>query len=201
MNQCKCNLDNDNPDKKIAKEIFDIALKSRNFEIQMFWQRCNYFLILNTAVGVAVAAAVASGKSMYLSPIIPLLCFIGAFVSLAWINVGLGGKFWQSYWEQVLVDFQDDVGLSPSLPPLKDPCKNKDIFSYPEGEDNHIKHRVKKSLHKDDANCLDRLYNHYVLSKPSVTRWMHRTACFFFFVWVISLGFTLCYVFIKGVTP
>ena len=34
------------------KEQFERATSERQFEIQMFWQRSNYFMVLNTAIAV-----------------------------------------------------------------------------------------------------------------------------------------------------
>jgi hypothetical protein len=35
---------------KSNRELFDVALNTMNLEISLFWQRSNYFLILNTAI-------------------------------------------------------------------------------------------------------------------------------------------------------
>lgn len=205
------NAENNENDKFSKKEIFEIALAARNFEIKMFWQRCNYFLLLNTSVGVGVGAVIVSGKGKIL---IPFLCIIGLFVCLAWIKVGLGAKYWQSYWEQVLIDFQDKVGLASSIPSAKKPCEDKDVFSQPKYAE-HVERRVRESLgiecetKKEKCTvikeiclfiCLfipfySKFYKKGVLGKPSVSGWMHRTACFFFLVWVLGLGLGLIFFF------
>ncbi len=33
-------------------DLYKIALETRNFEISLFWQRSNYFLVLNTAIAI-----------------------------------------------------------------------------------------------------------------------------------------------------
>ena len=153
---------NKDEDRFSAKEIFYIAKETRDFEIRMFWQRTNYFLLLNSAVGGASLYFLKQDDYNYM---VILFCIIGIFVCWAWINVGLGSKYWQAHWEQVLIDLQEKTGLKEEM----------DIFSPKYTDD-----RVKKSLK------MNRCYDCMVLKKPSVSRWMHRTAFFFFIVWVLS---------------
>ena len=171
-------------DKEFSdKEIFDIALKARDFEIRMFWQRCNYFLLLNTSVGVgAGTAAVHYNALAFLG-----LCVIGMVVCFAWIRVGLGSKYWQSHWEWVVDRMQKNVGLTES----------KNFFS----DHPNVRKRVRKWLEKkpkeeDGEEDIGRpnFYNSCVLEKPSVSGWMHRTACFFFVVWVVAAIISAGYV-------
>lgn len=201
MNQC-----NDNPHFS-EKEIFKIALNARDFEIKMFWQRCNYFLLLNSAVGAAVGATLAS-KNISVG-IIPFLCAIGMFVCLAWIKVGLGAKFWQTHWENIVVKFQADVGLTG----------DNDIFSPANiykhvNESLKIQHEPERnvkcesrgefiSYFKEECKLFFRLFRLYpsnndydkgFYQKPSVSRWMHKTACFFFLVWSTALVITILHI-------
>ena len=189
----------------------------------MFWKRCYYFLFLNTSVGAAVSVTVGvalkdNGMDVggTLSLVILFFCVIGAFVCIAWINVGLGAKFWQVYWEQVLVDFQGKVGLVPSKEDLATSVRlkkkifpNKDVFSQPR-DATHINARVTENLRKKEFIFGDliksitcwlprrmysffslQLYNDLVLTRPSVSRWMHYTACCFFLSWVFAFGYIL----------
>ena len=189
-------------------ERFKIALETRNFEIELFWKRCNYFLVLNTALAVGVFALF--GVKDTVSPLVlPLICVVGIFVCVAWIHVGLGSKFWQCHWEQVVIREQHTIGF----------CKGdgsndrKDYFSQEDAPDQKTdnwggpKARVKENLGYENmpeesediisdccspCNIFDsekrkELYNRCVLSKPSVSRWMHGTAVFFFWVWVVML--------------
>lgn len=184
---------------RINEEKLKIALSARDFEIRMFWQRCNYFLLLNSAVGAAAGAAIAAEKT---GIILIILCAVGAFVCLAWIKVGLGAKFWQTHWEGIVVDFQGALGLTA----------DDDIFST-----ENMHNRVGKCLEipkekgeqlknelcfTEECKKFFRLlirsfsftqssidfYNEEVYRKPSVSGWMHKTACFFFLVWVVAFA-------------
>ena len=73
---------------KTNRELLDIALETRNFEISLFWQRSNYFLILNTAI--STGALLKFSDQNYLSLI---LSVFGMLVSFLWIQVNLGSKF------------------------------------------------------------------------------------------------------------
>ena len=83
------------------KDIFKMALDTRNFEISMFWQRSNYFLVLNTALGV--------GFFKVEDPYSLGIAFFAFLVSLVWFRVCLGSKFWQSRWEQRLAKVEKKV--------------------------------------------------------------------------------------------
>ena len=155
---------------------FKIVLETRNFEIGLFWQRCNYFLVLNTALAVGVFLFFRDGgMPSLLFPF--LICVAGFFVCLAWIKVGLGSKYWQSHWEQIAIEEQESIGFCRS--------RGRDYFSI-----GGTKARVKKNLFLADAEeskFLGICYKQQVLKKPSVSRWMHRTAVGFLVAWV-SLG-------------
>ena len=156
---------NKDEDRLSVKEIFHIAKETRDLEIKMFWQRTNYFLLLNSAVGGAFLYFLEQDDDKYM---VILFCGIGIFVCWAWIKIGLGSKYWQAHWEQVLIELQEKTGLKEEM----------DIFS----PKNTYK-RVKKSLAMNN-----RFYASMVLQKPSVSGWMHGTAFFFLIVWVISLA-------------
>lgn len=46
-------IDSHIPRQITSAEIYKMALDTRNLEINLFWQRCNYFLILNSALAYA----------------------------------------------------------------------------------------------------------------------------------------------------
>ena len=167
------------------KDIFKIALKARDFEIKMFWQRCNYFLLLNTSVGVGAGTAAALDNALAFLG----FCAIGMFVCFAWIKVGLGAKFWQSHWGKVVDKMQKKVGLS----------RNRNFFSDHENIYKRVEQGLKERREKEGM-CLSLLrifpffpcfYNKRVLAKPSVSGWMHKTACFFFWVWLVAAVYVL----------
>ena len=75
------------PDKKALKEL-EIALENRRFEISLFWQRANYFLVLNTALAIGAYSV----SKVFISI---LICGFGVFVSALWFRTNIGAKFWQ----------------------------------------------------------------------------------------------------------
>jgi hypothetical protein len=77
------------------KDIYKIVFDTRNFEISLFWQRSNYFLVLNSALAVGFFNL----KSQEYAFVLAILGFI---VSVLWFRVVLGSKYWQSRWEHRL---------------------------------------------------------------------------------------------------
>lgn len=75
-------------DPVAPKDIFEMVLNTRNLEINLFWQRSNYFLVLSTALAVAFFSL---QKSVYA----PFVAAVGLVVCWFWFRVALGGKFWQ----------------------------------------------------------------------------------------------------------
>lgn len=91
--------------KKITLEQeLKIALDNRTLEIQLFWQRSNYFLVLMTALGIGTFTI----KDVYLSPIIAAFAFL---CSVLWFNVTVGSKFWQESWEVEVADLSKEYGV------------------------------------------------------------------------------------------
>jgi len=71
---------------------FEVARSNRQFEIQMFWQRSNYFLALNSALAVGFFALSAEG-------LIFLVSLVGMIASWLWYRTALGARYWQVFWE------------------------------------------------------------------------------------------------------
>lgn len=82
--------------KDLAATELKIALENRAFEIQLFWQRSNYFLVLMTALGVATFSV----KDLYFSPLVAAFTTIASYF---WFRTNLGSKFWQESWEVEVV--------------------------------------------------------------------------------------------------
>ena len=174
-------------------ERFKIVLETRNFEIELFWKRCNYFLVLNTALAVGIFASFNGNGANKV--FLPWICLVGVFVCFAWIQVGLGAKYWQSHWERVVMQEQEFIGFRKQ--------EKRDYFSI-----GGTGKRVEKNLHTRKmspfwevlsifarpllllwsffapCDCCERTHDKLVLTKPSVSGWMHKTAVFFFSVWV-----------------
>ncbi len=78
--------------QKLPDTELEIALRNRAFEIQLFWQRSNYFLVLITALGIGVFTI----NDVFFAL---LIAFFGALSSFFWFRTNLGSKFWQESWE------------------------------------------------------------------------------------------------------
>src|SRR5690242_7819565 len=70
----------------------EVALKNREFEIQLFWQRSNYFLVLITALGAGVIATRDAWIGL-------LISIFGMGACLLWFRTNLGSRYWQAFWE------------------------------------------------------------------------------------------------------
>jgi hypothetical protein len=91
-------------DKDIYKTVFD----TRNLEISLFWQRSNYFLVLNSALAVGFFNLKSQEYAF-------LIAAFGLITSLLWFRVALGGKYWQSRWEQRLSVIESKIAPSLNL--------------------------------------------------------------------------------------
>lgn len=83
-------------------EAYKIALDTRNLEIGLFWQRSNYFLVLNAALAIGFFRLADNKYSL-------LLACLGAFVSFLWYRVNLGSKYWQARWEHRLNEKEKEI--------------------------------------------------------------------------------------------
>lgn len=151
------------------KELYNTALATRDLEIKLFWQRSNYFLILNTAL------AIGFFKLEYISYRLVLGVF-GFIVSYLWFRVNLGSKFWQSRWEERAKIIEKSLG------------KNMDLFSA--GPDT-VTNDVKKSFAFWKYNWFQRKINDRILRKPSVSRSMIYLSILFIMLWLVLIAFAV----------
>ncbi|OJF70351.1 hypothetical protein BK026_17085 [Alteromonas sp. V450] len=91
-------------DKKTQDKAFEVALATRNFEIELFWKRSVFFwgFIASSFVGYASLIKASSGLSVVIA------CF-GFVCSFAWALVNRGSKRWQENWELIVADLEDEV--------------------------------------------------------------------------------------------
>lgn len=157
-------------------EEYKTAYQTRNLEIQLFWQRSNYFLVLNTAIVTGVVLKLGSAE-----PLVGIFILFGILVSSLWYRVNLGSKFWQSRWEQKLHELE--ARLDPEVK----------MFSSTREE---IIAEVRRSLESPAGNSwMRQIVNNHVLSKPSVSRNMLILSAGFIclylallIIWIIRLG-------------
>lgn len=151
-------------------EAYKTALATRNLEISLFWQRSNYFLVLNTAIAVGFFSRpehdyYAVGLSL-----------IGVVVATLWVRVNLGSKFWQSRWERRLEVVEAE---------LDGPFRR--LFA---ADLNTVRADVRESLNYDrpEKGWLEALYESAVMRKPSVSKTMTMLSAFFVLVWLAAAG-------------
>lgn len=103
-------------DENIRKAAFEKAWASRNFEIDLYWKRANYFWAFLVPAFAGYFALVNSSSysnddgfnhiEVYL-----VIC-IGFIISVAWALVNKGSKSWQRHWE-VHVDLLENSITGP----------------------------------------------------------------------------------------
>lgn len=143
------------------QEIYKVALDTRNMEIELFWKRSNYFLVLNTAVAAGFFLKAGGDHQL------PLGVF-GLIISILWLLVNSGGKFWQSRWERRLHIAEESL--------------NPDIKLFSSGWD-EINKDVEESISFSNHSGIRKYLDHLVLKKPSVSFMMELLSIAFVFLW------------------
>ena len=89
-----------NPSSAIGPERqYRILIDTRNLEVNLFWQRANYFLVLNSGILLAIYNFTKPNQ-------IGLFAAIGIAASLLWFWACLASKYWQTLWAERLADFE-----------------------------------------------------------------------------------------------
>ncbi|MEX2490410.1 MAG: hypothetical protein WD425_01470 [Nitrospirales bacterium] len=144
-------------------ELYKIAVETRNLEIGLFWQRSNYFLVLNTAIAVGFFSVQDWAYQLALS-------IFGTLTSILWFCVNLGSKYWQSRWEHRASELERKLG------------ENIEMFS---ASKKVINSDVKAALlnHKEIKELS--MYDRWVMSKPSVSKIMSNLSALFIAFWLV----------------
>ncbi len=150
------------------KDLYKVLIDTRNLEINLFWQRSNYFLVLNTGIGLAFFNS-STRFAIVLS-------VAGVLASILWFFVCLGSKFWQVRWEQKLADFERQ-----HMPELG-------FFNVTR---EHLKNEVERGLASNERTWRQRLIYSWVVGRHSVSYSMMRLSLLFFIGWVVFLGITI----------
>jgi hypothetical protein len=156
--------ENQNPEKKYCietKDLYKTLLDTRNFEINLFWQRSNYFLVLNSAIALGYFNLKEQQYGL-------IFAVMGVLASMLWFWVCLGGKFWQSRWEQRLSDFETE---------------NLNGLEFFSSDKTRIYSDVEKSLNISELTGIQKLIYKLVLKKPSVSYSMIRLSALFVLGW------------------
>jgi hypothetical protein len=92
-------------DKEIMKlKKYDVALATRNFEIELFWKRSLFFWGFIASSFIGYATMLKNQPSLTI-----VIVAFGFICSLAWTLVNRGSKYWQENWEVIVADLEDDV--------------------------------------------------------------------------------------------
>lgn len=83
--------------EKIQKK-YDVSLQIRNFEIELFWKRSNFFWLFVAACFAAFGVLFDKEKTLSV-----VIANIGMVCSFGWSLANRGSKYWQENWEQIVV--------------------------------------------------------------------------------------------------
>lgn len=88
----------------LIKKAFDIAHDNRKFEIDMLWKRSLFYwgFIAASLIGYGASEKENSNLSI-------IFCTFGFMCSVAWSAGNRGSKYWQEYWENKVVLFQNRI--------------------------------------------------------------------------------------------
>lgn len=149
------------------KDLYKTLLDTRNLEINLFWQRSNYFLVLNS--GIALGFFNSSKPQFAI-----IFAVFGFIASLLWFWVCLGSKFWQARWEHRLAEFENE-----HMPNL--------AFFAASQERIESDARSGLGFHKD-MSLTQRLVYRLAAHRPSVTYAMIRLSMVFALGWLVFLS-------------
>ncbi|HEX8224260.1 MAG TPA: hypothetical protein VF605_10640 [Allosphingosinicella sp.] len=152
-----------NSKKDVDPSELKIALDNRAFEIQLFWQRSNYFLVLMTALGIGTFTI----KDQALSPVIALFA---TFCSYFWFRVNLGSKFWQESWEVEVMTLASELRIR-SFERLLPEVKDQVARSLSQGQVLEKRSRLRRWVDGQTVRKHSVTYNMILLSLVSTIIW------------------------------
>lgn len=88
------------------------AWEAKNFEIENYWKRANYFWAFQVASFAGYFAVFGSNAYLKNPQILYFVICIGFISSLAWVFINIGSKTWQRHWENH-VDMLEDTVTGP----------------------------------------------------------------------------------------
>ena len=147
-----------------------IALDNRAFEIQMFWQRSNYFLVLMTALGIGVFTI----KSDFYALLISIFATI---TSWYWYQTNLGSKFWHESWEVEVITLAKELGIRSFERPTVDVI-------------DQVRLSFEDAYLSGDKGRARRWIDRQVLKKPSVSHYMILLSLTSMALWALV---SICY--------
>lgn len=153
---------------------YEIAIGMRNMEIQMFWQRSNYFLILNTAIAAGYFTLKSNAVEVGFSA-------MGCITSFLWFMVCLGGKYWQSRWEERAKIIENGLNIDMKLLSADKYITDRDVKSSFEWKHDML------GTNNSNGTQLS-LLEKAIMTKPSVSRMMTWLSIVFTWFWSLLFG-------------
>ncbi|WP_284881291.1 hypothetical protein [Citrobacter portucalensis] len=92
-------FEEDSRTHKMLHLALDKAHDIRKFEIELYWKRATYFFAFFTVITAAFGYLFTSEKY---SSFAPGVSIIGIVLSICFINVNKGSKYWQCNWEYLI---------------------------------------------------------------------------------------------------
>ena len=152
-----------NAKAEVAATELKVALDNRAFEIQLFWQRSNYFLVLMTALGVATFSI----KDALFSAVIAAFATAASYF---WFRTNLGSKFWQESWEVEVVALAKEQKIRSFERPTSEVIAQvRDSLSSEGASDNRS--FVRKWVDKKITQKYSVTYNMILLSLLATFLW------------------------------
>ena len=148
-----------------VKDLYATLIATRNLEVNLFWQRSNYFLVLNSGIVFGFFNLKETKYAL-------VFAFMGLIASILWFYVCLGSKFWQTRWEQRLADFENE-----HFPGLE-------FFS---AKPARLRDDVTRGLAFENLGTIQRYLYGLALLKPSVSYSMLRLSILFVFGWIVVI--------------
>ena len=168
-----------------------IALDNRAFEIQLFWQRSNYFLVLMTALGIGTFSVKDPVFSLVVSTFATACSFF-------WFRTNLGSKFWQESWEFEVTALAKKEGVQSFVKSMAE-VKQQVRESLSSGQGFEVRSWLRRWIDKQTVSKPSVTYNMILLSLFSTLIWLIVTIIIFFRVVAPACTFDdLCLNEVKG---
>ncbi|WP_299531092.1 hypothetical protein [Ulvibacterium sp.] len=94
------------------KKAYEKAWEAKNFEIENYWKRANYFWAFQVASFAGYFSVIGSDFYLENKEVLYYVICIGFVTSLAWAFINIGSKTWQRHWE-IHVDLLEEEITGP----------------------------------------------------------------------------------------
>ncbi len=91
------------------KETYAKAWEAKNFEIENYWKRANYFWAFQVASFAGYFAVFSSDAYDKTPQVLYFVVCIGLISALAWVFINIGSKTWQRHWENHVDMLEDKI--------------------------------------------------------------------------------------------